>query len=48
MENRDFGIVHCEIIDNGVAVELWVKKPDQMEEADLYYIFPADSMVITY
>ena len=48
MENRDFGIVSCEIIDNGVAVELWVKRPNQMENADLYYIFPADAMIITY
>ena len=48
MENRDFGIVSCEIIDDGVAVELWVKRPNQMENADLYYIFPADAMVIKY
>lgn len=48
MENRDFGIVSCEIIDDGVAIELWVKRPNQMENADLYYIFPADIMVITY
>ena len=47
-ENRGVGIVNCEIIDNGVAMEIWVKAPGQMEEADLYYIFPADQMVIDY
>ena len=46
--NRDLGIVNCEIIDNGIAMEIWVKRPSQMEEADLYYIFPADQMVIEY
>ena len=48
IENRDLGIVSCEIINDGGAVELWVKKPGQMEDADLYYIFPADLMVIEY
>lgn len=47
-DNRGVGIVNCEVIDNGVAVEIWVKQPGQMEEADLYYIFPADNMVIEY
>ena len=47
-DNRGLGIVNAEIIDNGVAIELWVKEPGQMEDADLYYIFPADEMVITY
>ena len=37
-----------EIIDNGVAMEIWVKRPGQMENADLYYLFPADQMVIEY
>jgi hypothetical protein len=46
--NRGLSIVNCEIIDNNVAMELWVKEPGQMEDADLYYIFPADEMVITY
>ena len=46
--NRGVSIVNCEIIDNNVAMELWVKKPGQMEDADLYYIFPADEMIITY
>lgn len=48
MENRGYGIVNCEVIDRGAAIELWVKKPGQMEDADLYYIFPADNMVIEY
>ena len=47
-ENRDFGIINCEIIDNGMAVEIWVKRPGQMENADLYYLFPADQMVVEY
>jgi hypothetical protein len=47
-ENRGLGIVNSEIIDDGVAMEIWVKQPGQMEEADLYYIFPADSMIIEY
>ena len=47
-ENRGVGIVNVEIIDNGVAMEIWVKRPNQMEDADLYYIFPADQMVIEY
>jgi hypothetical protein len=46
--NRGLGIVNLEIIDNGIAVEIWVKPPDQMENADLYYLFPADQMVIEY
>ena len=46
--NRGLGIVNTEIIDDGVAMEIWVKRPDQMETADLYYLFPADQMVITY
>jgi hypothetical protein len=46
--NRGLGIVNLEIIDNGIAVEIWVKQPDQMENADLYYLFPADQMVIEY
>ena len=48
MENRGFGIVSAEIIDDGVAMEIWVKEPGQMENADLYYLFPADQMVIKY
>ena len=48
MENRGFGIVSAEIIDDGVAMEIWVKEPGQMESADLYYLFPADKMVIKY
>lgn len=48
MENRGYGIVNCEVTNNGYAVELWVKTPGQMEDADLYYIFPADNMVIEY
>lgn len=48
MENRGYGIINCETVENGTAVELWVKAPGQMEDADLYYIFPADSMVIEY
>ena len=47
-ENRGFGIINCEIIDNGMAVEIWVKRPGQMENADLYYLFPADQMVVEY
>lgn len=47
-ENRGLGIVNSEIIDDGVAMEIWVKQPGQMEGADLYYIFPADSMIIEY
>ena len=47
-ENREVGIVSCEIIDNEFALEIWVKKPGQMEKANLYYIFPADEMVIEY
>lgn len=47
-ENRGLGIVDSEIIDDGVAMEIWVKQPGQMEEADLYYLFPADQMVIEY
>ena len=47
-QNRGVGIISLEIIDNGVAVEIWVKRPGQMEEADLYYLFPADEMVIEY
>ena len=47
-ENRGLGIVNSEIIDDGVAMEIWVKQPGQMEEADLYYLFPADSMIIEY
>ena len=46
--NRDLGIVNAEIIDDGVAMEIWVKKPGQMEDANLYYLFPADQMVIEY
>ena len=46
--NRGVGIINVEIIDNGVAMEIWVKQPGQMEEADLYYLFPADQMVIEY
>ena len=48
MENRGFGIVNAEIIDDGMAMEIWVKEPGQMENADLYYLFPADQMVIEY
>lgn len=48
MENRGFGIVNAEIIDDGMAMEIWVKRPGQMENADLYYLFPADQMVIEY
>ena len=47
-ESRGVGIVNVEIIDNGMAMEIWVKRPNQMEDADLYYIFPADQMVIEY
>lgn len=47
-ENRSFGIINCEIIDDGMAVEIWVKRPGQMENADLYYLFPADQMVVEY
>jgi hypothetical protein len=46
--NRGLGIVNTEIVDNGIAMEIWVKEPNQMEEADLYYLFPADQMVIEY
>lgn len=46
--NRGLGVVNVEIIDEGVAMEIWVKEPGQMEKADLYYIFPADQMVIEY
>lgn len=46
--NRELGIVNVEVIDDGVAMEIWAKRPGQMEEADLYYIFPADSMIIEY
>ena len=46
--NRGVGIVNVEVIDNGFALEIWVKKPGQMEDADLYYLFPADEMVIEY
>ena len=46
--NRGVGIVNAEVVDCGVAMEIWVKKPGQKEEADLYYLFPADQMVITY
>lgn len=47
-QNRDFGIVNIEIVNGGAAMEIWVKIPGQMEDADLYYIFPADQMVIEY
>ena len=47
-ENRGVGIVNSEVIDGGVAMEIWVKRPGQMEEIDLYYLFPADNMVIEY
>lgn len=47
-KNRGVGIINAEVIDNGVAMEFWVKKPGQMEDANLYYLFPADSMVIEY
>jgi predicted amino acid-binding ACT domain protein len=46
--NRGVSIVNIEIIDDGVAMEIWVKRPGQMEEVDLYYLFPADQMVIEY
>lgn len=46
--NRNLGIVNVEIVNDGVAMEIWVKTPGQMEDADLYYIFPADQMVIEY
>lgn len=46
--NRGVGIVNVEIIDEGAAMEIWVKAPGQMETADLYYLFPADQMVIEY
>ena len=46
--NRGVGVVSAEIVDDGVAMEIWVKQPGQMEEADLYYLFPADQMVIEY
>lgn len=46
--NRGLGIVNIEIIDDGMAMEIWVKEPGQMEGADLYYLFPADQMVIEY
>lgn len=46
--NRGLGIVNTEIVDNGIAMEIWVKEPGQMETADLYYLFPADQMVIEY
>ena len=46
--NRGLGIVNIEIIDDGAAMEIWVKEPGQMENADLYYLFPADQMVIEY
>lgn len=48
MENRGLGVVHCEITDNGSTLELWVKRPNQREDIDLYYIFPADQMIIEY
>ena len=48
MENRGLGIINFEIIEDGIVIELWVKEPGQMEEAYLYYIFPADEMVIEY
>ena len=48
IENRGFGFVNAEIIDNGIAMEIWVKEPGQMETANLYYLFPADAMVIEY
>lgn len=47
-ENRDYGIVSTEIVNSGIAMEIWVKHPGQMKDANLYYIFPADSMVIEY
>lgn len=47
-DNRNVGIINIEIIDNGTAMEIWVKEPGQMETADLYYLFPADQMVIEY
>ena len=46
--NRELSIVNIETVDNGMAIELWVKEPGQMENAYLYYIFPADQMVIEY
>ena len=46
--NRDVSIVNAEIIDDGVAMEFWVKAPGQMEDVDLYYLFPADQMVVEY
>lgn len=47
-KNRDMGIVHVETVNDKTAMEIWVKKPGQMEEAFMYYLFPADNMVITY
>ena len=45
----DRGIrTYAEVIDNGIAMEVWVKRPGQMEDVNLYYIFPADGMVIEY
>jgi len=48
MENRGYGIISCEKTEDKIAIELWVKEPGQMEDAKLYYIFPADQIVIEY
>lgn len=47
-ENRGLGIIDCRIINDGEALEIWVKEPGQMETAYMYYIFPADQLVIEY
>ena len=46
--NRDLGIVSVEIVNDGMSIEFWVKQPGQMENSDLYYLFPAVQMVIEY
>lgn len=46
--NRGYGVVEYELVNDNQAIEIWVKRPNQMEDADVYYIFPADQMVINY
>lgn len=50
MENRGLGFVDISFTPENTheALEIWVKKPGQMEEANAYYLFNADNLVITY
>lgn len=48
MNNRGLSFVDISLVDDDQAVEIWVKEPGQMEDANMYYLFNADDMVITY